>query len=163
VSQEFGYSYNKMSLSTRIETGEASELLAAAGVTHRQFTYNLLLHALQTVDASVPTRPSARWCNFDQARRCDRQGAQASQAHLQGGQRVRVNLGIRPQTTPEGGGVFQLGVQYGAGVKFNLIPSYPSLRSVGFTPTDYDSTGPLRLRQLSLGLGLGFWDDKPSG
>lgn len=128
ISNEFGYSYNKAPLTiTEVITG--NEIFNGASQIYfdgqiRQFTYNVLIHPTPNGKRFRPYVSIGP--DFQLIRLSD--SVPSKNAILKftikdvGLIVDAYNFGSRPPL--EGGGIFQFGLQYGAGYKFQLSPHW---------------------------------------
>ena len=187
ISNEFGYSYNKAPLTiNEVVTGNelfnGSSLLYFAGQI-RQFTYNLLIHPTPNGKRFRPYVSVGP--DFQLIRLSDSQPTKNAILKFTvkdiGIIVDAYNFGSRPPL--EGGGIFQFGLQYGAGFKYEITPhwflrsdfketlspqpnwwkkSLPDLETIlgpgvlSVVPGSYSSAGPLRQQRFSAGFGVSF-------
>lgn len=184
VSNEFAYAYNFADLRTHIATGvpEADGDIEADG-TVRQFSYNALIYAKPNgarFRPYVAVGPVLQFLRLDDAK-ADKNKL-LSYAFKDAGLFLDAyNFGSRPPF--EGGGIFQFGLQYGAGYRYALTPhmfvrgdfretispqpdywtkSYPSLAELSDDPDFTFSAGRqtfgglLRQRTFTMGFGVSF-------
>jgi opacity protein-like surface antigen len=181
LSHEFAYALNTTDVKMRIESPDFPVDELAGDATIRQFSYNLLVHprpkgarlrpyaaigpAVQLLQKTGETKKSSRLLKI----------AFRDLSFIES----NWEFGRRPPL--EGGGIFQVGLQYGGGVKFHVTHklvvradfretmsrqpdfwtrSYTTIRNTvedGFLePGRLTLDGPLRHQRFSLGIGLGF-------
>lgn len=177
VSQEFSFVTNQAAFDLKIASPREAVIDVATGAQLRQFGYTVLLHPLPNGRRLRPygaIGPVLQMISLDDAV-IEAGGIRRFGLKSVGFIASAWNFGTTPPL--EGGGLFQMGVQYGAGVKFNLTPtlvlrgdyretlaaqpdlltrSADTLRAMNMIPGPYTIEGKLRLRQLSVGLGIGF-------
>jgi opacity protein-like surface antigen len=192
VSNEFGYSYNKAPLSILgVFSGEGELFDGTTPPTYlyddgqvRQFTYNMLFHARpngKRLRPYVAIGPTFQLIRLTDSKPSKNQLLDIAVKDV-GIIVDAYNFGTRPPL--EGGGIFQFGLQYGAGVKYQITPrwfvrsdfretlssqpnwwkkSLPDLEGIlGPGPVQYVgagpyvSAGPLRQQRFSAGFGVSF-------
>ncbi|AXC16272.1 hypothetical protein ACPOL_7080 (plasmid) [Acidisarcina polymorpha] len=187
ISNEFGYSYNQAPLTiTEVVTG--NPLFNGASVVYfdgqvRQFTYNVLIHPTPNGKRFRPYVSIGP--DFQLIRLSDSKPSKNAILKFTvkdvGIIVDAYNFGSKPPL--EGGGIFQSGLQYGAGFKYQVTPrwficsdfketlspqpnwwkkSLPDLETIlgpgvlTVAPGTYQSAGPLRQQRFSAGFGVSF-------
>jgi opacity protein-like surface antigen len=187
ISNEFGYSYNEAPLTiTEVVTGNAlfngtSQVYFDGQI--RQFTYNVLIHGTPNGKRFRPYISLGP--DFQLIRLSDSKPSKNAILKFTikdvGIIVDAYNFGSKPPL--EGGGIFQFGLQYGAGFKYQITPrwfirsdyketlspqpnwwkkSLPDLETVlgpgvlTVAPGSYQSAGPLRQQRFSAGFGVSF-------
>lgn len=187
ISNEFGYSYNKAPLTIN-EVVTGNELFNGSSLLYfdgqiRQFTYNVLIHPTPNGKRFRPYVSVGP--DFQLIRLSDSQPTKNAILKFTvkdiGIIVDAYNFGSRPPL--EGGGIFQFGLQYGAGFKYEITPhwflrsdfketlspqpnwwkkSLPDLETIlgpgvlSVVPGSYSSAGPLRQQRFSAGFGVSF-------
>lgn len=185
VSNEFGFAYNRTSLSITAVSTETEPTYDSFNAQVRQFTYNALIHLRPNGSRFRPY--AAVGPAFQLIRTVD------SKPHTNSLLKFAVRdlglivgayeFGTKPPL--EGGGIFQMGLQYGGGFKVQLSPrffvrldfretlshqpdfwtaSYPTIRAFGaelgdlltFDVGKLQKHGPLRQQLFSMGVGISF-------
>lgn len=188
VSNEFGYTYNSAALTI---TGKSSDPEFQSTYDYfdgqlRQFTYNALFHLRPNGKRFRPY--AAVGPSFQLLRLTDSQPAKNSLLKFTikdvGIIVGAYEFGSKPPL--EGGGIFQFGLQYGGGFKYQVTPrffirsdfretlspqpdywtkSYPTIKSFGeteggglfaFTIGPLINSGPLQHQMFTSGFGISF-------
>jgi hypothetical protein len=185
VSNEFGYTYIKapVRITAYYDTGDPPDILDDAAQI-RQFSYNTLIHArpngarFRPYIAIGPVLQLLRPYDSSQSRKNRVLQFVAKDLGLLVD---AYNFGHTPPL--DGGGIFQFGLQYGVGYKYQLTPrffirsdfretlsaqpdywskSYPELQAesdpdgIVFLPGRQMRGGPLRQRMFTTGFGVSF-------
>jgi opacity protein-like surface antigen len=192
ISNEFGYSYNDAPLSILgIFSGPGELFNGTTPPTYlyddgqiRQFTYNVLFHARpngKRFRPYVAIGPTFQLIRLTSSKPSKNQLLDLTVKDV-GIIVDAYNFGSRPPL--EGGGIFQFGLQYGAGFKYQITPrwflrsdfretlspqpnwwkkSLPDLEGIlgpgpiqYLGPGSYISAGPLRQQRFSAGFGVSF-------
>jgi hypothetical protein len=189
VSNEFGYTYNRVPLeiAVNIPTGPSPGLvrhISDADGQIRQFTYNAVIHVRPNGKRFRPygaLGPSFQLLRLTDAKSQVNPILKLAIKDL-GLIIGAYQFGSKPPL--EGGGIFQFGLQYGGGFKYQITPrfflrtdfretlspqpdywtkSYPTLRKdLVVDPGDslvikpLEKFGPLRLQTASAGFGISF-------
>ncbi len=183
VSHELGFTYNNAAFSiTGVSTVAEGADYEKYGGQIRQFTYNTLVYFKPNgsrVRPYVAVGPAIQLLRLTDSKLKGRRALKFTTRDLN----LLVGAYEFGSAPPlEGGGVFQLGVQYGAGVKVQLSPhffvrsdfretlspqpdywtkSYPTLRSFADENTQVEigplqKFGPLHQRAFTTGFGVSF-------